>query len=105
MNKQKNQDYVTLINVYSVDPANQEKLLQELIEAAETIMKSQNGFIGSRILKSRDGKSVTVYAHWERVEDAAEVFRNPKNVEYLKRIAQLGSPNPSFYDSAYSYNI
>jgi len=100
-----NNEFVILINVYSVESANQDKLTKELINAAETIMKIQKGYIGSRVLKSRDSKSVAVYAHWEKLLDATEVFKNPKNTEYLERIAMLGSPSPNFYDSVYSYNI
>lgn len=53
---------VKLINIYSVDPSNQDQLVQILKEGVESIMLKQEGYFDSTILKSLDGKSVAVYA-------------------------------------------
>ena len=51
----KNSNIITLINVFNVDPQNQQRLVDLLVEATEQIMNIQEGFIYANIHKSLDG--------------------------------------------------
>ena len=68
---EKNSDFVTLINLFTVDQSKQEILIDMLIEATEQIMKKQEGFISANIQRSLDGTAVVNYAQWKS-KDAFE---------------------------------
>jgi antibiotic biosynthesis monooxygenase (ABM) superfamily enzyme len=58
----KDNDVVTLINVFTVEPGHQQRLVDVLVEATEAVMSKQPGFIAANIHRSLDGTRVTNYA-------------------------------------------
>lgn len=70
------QDVVTLVNVFTVRPEDQQRLVDVLAEAAAT-MKTIHGYISSNLHKSLDGTKVTNYVQWESVEDFETMLENP----------------------------
>jgi antibiotic biosynthesis monooxygenase (ABM) superfamily enzyme len=58
----KDKDVVTLINVFTVAPENQQRLVDVLVDATQTVMRKQPGFISANIHRSFDGTRVTNYA-------------------------------------------
>jgi hypothetical protein len=52
----------TLINVFTVEPKNQQRVKDKLTEATEKVMSQQEGFISANIHKSLDGTRVVNYA-------------------------------------------
>jgi quinol monooxygenase YgiN len=69
---------ITLINVFTVDPANQQQLL-DLLAARTTVefVSRAPGFISSTLHRSLDGSKVTMYAHWRSVEDYQAMRQDP----------------------------
>jgi len=67
----------TLINVFTVEPANQERLLDLLARATETSVRHAPGFISASLHRGLDGIKVTMYAQWRSVEDYEAMRRNP----------------------------
>jgi hypothetical protein len=65
-----NQDnkVTSLINVFTVDPKNQQRLVDILIEATKKVMSQQEGFISANIHRSLDGTRVINYAQWKSKE-------------------------------------
>ena len=61
----KNSNIITLINIFTVDSQNQQRLVDMLVETTEQIMNIQEGFISANIHKSLDGTRVVNYAQWE----------------------------------------
>jgi len=54
---------VTVINVFSVQPANQNRLLELLLAlATETSVRHAPGFISASLHRGLDGTKVTMYA-------------------------------------------
>ena len=51
-------EIVTLINVFVVEPDNQEKLMRLLEEGTETLFSRQPGYIAASFHRSRDGRRV-----------------------------------------------
>lgn len=51
----KNKDVVTLINVFTVRPEHQQRLVDLLIDATETVIKGQPGYVSANIHKSLEG--------------------------------------------------
>jgi len=55
-----------------------------LIEATETVVKKQQGYISANIHKSLDGTRVTNYAQWRSQEDFEAAFRIPEVIAHTK---------------------
>jgi hypothetical protein len=55
-------DVVTLINVFAVEPQDQQRLVDLLIEATEKTMKGLPGYVSANFHRSLDGRHVANYA-------------------------------------------
>jgi hypothetical protein len=53
---------ITLINVFTVEPANQRRLIELLTEATEVSVREAPGFVSASLHRSTDGTKVTMYA-------------------------------------------
>jgi hypothetical protein len=68
---------VTLINVFTVEPANQQQLLELLARATETSVRHAPGFISSSLHRCLDGTKVTMHAQWMKSSRSSpELARN-----------------------------
>ncbi|MBV8927794.1 MAG: antibiotic biosynthesis monooxygenase [Mycobacteriaceae bacterium] len=56
---------VTLINVFTVDPANQQRLVELWQPATDEVMRHLPGFVSANVHRSLDGTKVVNYAQWE----------------------------------------
>src|SRR5450631_3358785 len=70
--------FLTLINVFSVDPTDQQKLLDLLTLATEETVSEVVGFISPALQKSVDGKKVSMYAQWRSMDAYLEMRNNPR---------------------------
>jgi heme-degrading monooxygenase HmoA len=89
---------VTLINVFSVSPENQQKLVDLLIEATHKTMRHIPGFVSASIHKSADGARVTNYAHWRRAEDFQAMLRDPRAAEHMGPIRAIAANDAHLYE-------
>src|SRR5256714_12334758 len=64
-----NSSVVTLINVFTVDPTNHQRLVELLARATEVSVRHAPGFVSASLHRSIDGTKVTMYAQWRSVED------------------------------------
>ena len=89
---------VTLINVFTVEPENQQRLLDVLTEATEKFMSHQPGFISANLHKSLDGKRVTNYAQWASAEEYQAVLQNPAAHSHMDEATQLATFDAHLYE-------
>jgi len=89
---------VTLINVFTVEPANQERLLDLLARATETSVRHAPGFISASLHRGLDGTKVTMYAQWRSVEDYEVMRRNPAPLRYLQQALAIAKLDPGMYE-------
>lgn len=89
---------VTLINVFTVEPAKQQQLVDLLIHATETAMRHVPGFITANIHRSLDGKKVINYAQWRRVADFAAMQKDPGAKPHMEKAAALARFEPGLYE-------
>jgi quinol monooxygenase YgiN len=89
---------VTLINVFTVEPANQERLLDLLARATETSVRHAPGFISASLHRGLDGTKVTMYAQWRSVEDYEVMRRNPAPLPYLQQALAIAKFDPGMYE-------
>jgi len=80
---------VTLINVFSVAPHQQDQLIAMLNEATEKTMQHMPGFISANIHKSLDGLRVVNYAQWRSKEDFEAMRKTPQATEHMMAIAGM----------------
>ncbi len=89
---------VTFINVFSVDPANQAKLVGILTQVTETIVRHKLGFISARLYCSVDGKKVTMYAQWQSTEAYQAMRDDPAPRPYLEQALAIATFEPGMYE-------
>jgi quinol monooxygenase YgiN len=94
---------VTLINVFTVEPTNQQELLELLAHATETSVRHAPGFISASLHRALDGTKVTMYAQWRSVEDYQAMRANPAPLPYLQRALAIAKFDPGMYEVVESY--
>jgi quinol monooxygenase YgiN len=98
-------DVMTLINVFNVEPKDQEELIAILRSGAETLLSKQQGYISAAIHQSQDGKHAVVYSQWRSSEDFHAARTNPAVQEYFGRVRAIASFEPITYDVAFVNRI
>jgi len=97
------QDVVTLINVFTVDPENQERLARLLIEATETTISGCPGYVSANIHKSLDGTKVTNYAQWRSRAHFEAMLADPAARGHMTDAAALANSfEPHLYAVVHS---
>ncbi|MGO9752299.1 MAG: antibiotic biosynthesis monooxygenase family protein [Solirubrobacteraceae bacterium] len=85
---------VTLINVFTVAPEDQKRLITLWQQATDDIIRHLPGFISANIHASPDGTKVVNYAQWESPEAFNAMRQNPDASAHLRELAQIGTPAP-----------
>jgi quinol monooxygenase YgiN len=91
---------VTLINVFTVEPARQQELIQLLVTATEEVMRHQPGFVSANIHASTDGEHVVNYAQWESERAFRALLENPHAREHMTATARFARAEPRLYGVA-----
>ena len=93
---------LTLINVFTVRPEKQQQLINVLVEAGESVMKTLPGFISANLHRSLDGTKVTNYAQWESREAWEAMLHNPLAIPHLHACTELAEKaEPYLYEVVY----
>jgi len=95
----------TLINVFNVEPENQQKLADMLVEATEKTMKHVEGFISANIHKSLDGKRVVNYAQWQSPGAFEAMVKDPRAQEHMKPIMEIATADFHLYEVVDTFEI
>jgi quinol monooxygenase YgiN len=95
---------VTLINVFTVEPENQQKLIELLARATETSVRHAPGFISASLHRGLDGTKVTMYAQWRSVEDYQAMRQNPAPQPYLRQALDIARFDPGMYEVVETYS-
>jgi heme-degrading monooxygenase HmoA len=82
-------DLVTLINVFTVAPEDQQRLVDVLVEATRAVMRKQQGFISANIHRSLDGTKVTNYAQWRSREAFEAMLGDRETAEHMGEAARI----------------
>lgn len=93
----KDNQVVTLINVFTVEPENQQGLIDMLVEATEKTIKDFPGFVSANIHKSADGVRVVNYAQWRSREDFEAMLKNPEAQVHIKPILEIAQSDARLY--------
>jgi len=82
-------DIATLVNVFTVEPANQQKLVQLLKEGTEAFFSKQPGFISSSVHASKEGGRAINYSQWQSAKDIEAFRKDPRFAPYVQSLAAL----------------
>jgi quinol monooxygenase YgiN len=88
---------VVLINVFTVDPENQQRLIDILTSATLGSVDREPGFISATLHRSLDGSKVTMYAKWRDAEAYAAMRRKPGR-PFLAQALQIAQFEPGMYE-------
>ncbi len=89
----------TLINVFEVEPAKQDALVDLLTRATDETIRHFPGFISANIHKSLDGARVVNYAQWRSREDLDAMLQDPSAMPHLMEAKALATRvEPHLYE-------
>ena len=87
---------ITLINVFTVEPANQHRLVELLAEATESSVGQAPGFVSASLHRSIDGKKVTMYAQWGSIDDYQRCVGTHSLFHFFRRHSRSPDLNQAF---------
>jgi heme-degrading monooxygenase HmoA len=97
-------ELITLINVFTVEPQNQDRLIKILEQATEEVMRHLPGFISANIHRSLDGVRVVNYAQWKSKEAFENMLQNSEAQKHMNEASSVSSPEPHLYQVVSVYN-
>jgi quinol monooxygenase YgiN len=89
---------VTLINIFKVQPSEQQRLIDLLTQATENSVQNAPGFISARLHRSIDGTKVTMYAQWRSSKDYESMRADPAPLPYLNEALKIATFEPGIYE-------
>ncbi|MGH3852100.1 MAG: antibiotic biosynthesis monooxygenase family protein [Pseudonocardiaceae bacterium] len=88
---------MTLINVFTVEPARQQELVRVLATATEKTMRHLPGFVSANIHASTDGERVVNYAQWESEQAFRAMLEDPQARKHMGAAMGLAHAEPHVY--------
>lgn len=89
---------IALINVFTVQPLNQQRLVDLLVRATDEFVSRAPGFLSSSLHRSFDGTKVTMYAQWRSIEDYEVMRRDPGPRPFLEEALTIAKFDPGIYE-------
>jgi quinol monooxygenase YgiN len=94
----KNSDVVTFINIFTMEPENQQRVVDLLSEVTDRLVRFAKGFVSSSLHRSADGTKVTMYAQWASMEDYQAMREDHRPRPYLAEALTIATFAPGTYD-------
>jgi heme-degrading monooxygenase HmoA len=90
---------ITLINVFETTPEQQQALIDQWIRFTEEV-RNEPGYIGTALHKSKDGTRMINYAHWRSQEDF-DAFLKMHGADFAQFGRHISRMDPHTYDVVY----
>jgi quinol monooxygenase YgiN len=98
----KNNNVITAMVIFSVEPSRQQELVDTIGEFVETAVKKLPGFVSTTIHKSLDGTRVVNYAQWRSLQDY-EAFLNNSEMQSLgAKLLEFPKPDSHVYEVVFA---
>ena len=94
---------IALINIFTVEPGNQARLLELLTRATDDFVSRAPGFVCSTLHRSLDGTKVTMYAKWNSVEEYEAMRRDPGPLPLFQEALSIARFEPGMYEIVRSF--
>jgi quinol monooxygenase YgiN len=89
---------ITLINVFTVEPANQRRLIELLTEATEVSVLRAPGFVSASLHRSIDGTKVTMYSQWRSIDHYQAMRQDPGPLPFFQEALTIATFEPGIYE-------
>jgi quinol monooxygenase YgiN len=99
-----NKDVTTLINVLTVEPENQQKLVKLLRDNTESVVSRLDGWISTSFIAAKDQRHVVIYSQWRDLASVEAMRTNPNMTAYFPRIAALAAFDSIPGDVVYNHH-
>ncbi len=93
-----NSDVITLINVFTVERANQRRLIELLTETTEVSIRQTPCFVSASLHRSTDGTKVTMYAQWRSIGHYQAMRQDPAPLRILQETLTIAKFEPGLYE-------
>lgn len=80
-----------LISVFTVQPENEQKLIELFEEGTLSIFSRQPGYISSSIHRGIDAKRLVLYGQWESREYIETFRKKPEIGQYFQKVKELAT--------------
>lgn len=90
-------DLIALVNTFTVDPRDQERLVELLHEATEDVMRHFPGFVSANVHASLDGTKVCNYAQWASEEEFNKAIEHPDSQPHFAQCREIGTSVSALY--------
>lgn len=97
------QNPVALVNIFTVEPVDQQELVALLRQNTETVIRTLKGWIATELIASRDGRHVAIHSQWETPADVEAMRADARMQAYFPRIAALARLESIIGDSVYAH--
>jgi quinol monooxygenase YgiN len=94
----------TLINILTVEPENQQKLIKLLRDNTESVVSRLKGWISTSFIAATDQRHVLIYSQWRDLASVEAMQTNPEMVAYFPRIAALAAFGSHAGDVVYNHH-
>jgi quinol monooxygenase YgiN len=94
----------TLINILTVEPENQQKLIKLLRDNTESVVSKLDGWISTSFIAATDQRHVVIYSQWRDLASVEAMQTNPDMVAYFPRIAALAAFDSFAGDVVYNHH-
>jgi len=81
----------TLLNILTVDPANQGQVLEMLRENINTVIRTLDGWISTGLIATADGTRIVIHSQWRDASAVAAMVSDPRMVAYAPKLAAFAS--------------
>jgi quinol monooxygenase YgiN len=95
----------TLINILTVEPENQLKLIELLRSNTEGVVSRLDGWISTSFVAAKDQRHVVIYSQWRDLASVDAMRANPEMVAYFPRIAALAAFDSFAGDVVYNHHV
>jgi quinol monooxygenase YgiN len=95
-------EVTTLINILTVEPEDQPKLIKLLRENTDNVVTRLDGWISTSFIAAKDRRRVAIYSQWRDLPSVEAMQANPDMVAYFPRIAALAAFDGFAGDVVYS---
>jgi quinol monooxygenase YgiN len=94
----------TLINILTVEPENQQKLIKLLRDNTESVVTRLDGWISTSFIAAKDQRHVVIYSQWRDFASVEAMRANPDMAAYFPRIAALAALDSFAGDVVYNHH-
>jgi quinol monooxygenase YgiN len=91
-------EVIVLINVFTVEPVNQQRLVEILTKATDASVRQAKGFISATLHRSIDGTRVAMYAQWQSVAEYQAMREDPVPRPFFEEALSIATFELGMYE-------